>query len=693
MMKYSFLPYNKSEILHGHLNLGGQNCRGDSIDVNSLYFERNGKPWLPVMGEYHFCRADRSEWYRELCKMKSGGITIVSTYLFWNYHEEREGVFDFSGDRDIRAFILTAQRAGLEVVLRIGPWVHGEARYGGFPDWITKKPYQARTTQPEYLSKVRILYTRYYEQITGLFFRDGGPIIGIQLENEISDIDYVTALKNMAEEIGYEVPLWTATGWNGPSGSRLPVREVLAIFGGYPEAPWDDRTGKLPPSVHYAFNKERNDNLIGADLAKVTDETGWRLPTEVYPFATCELGTGNQITHHRRPTITAQDVYALSLVKLGSGNNLIGYYMFHGGTNNIGLDSTLEESRAAGYPNDYTALSYDFQAALSEYGEVREQYRLLNLLHLFVKDFGEILAPMESVMSEHPVNASDEKGLRYAMRTDGIGGFIFVNQYQREMPVADIPDVEFTAGTVSFPPITVRDGMSFIMPFGLSLKDGKNAVQLSYATAQLICCEEDTSTYFFAVIPGITAEFRFAVGFGFTASDDSITVQKVAGCQIVILPMEDARFMRRLDGRIVVGDSCDLFADDDGIHSCTDGPFSYRIWAEDHFEPVFVSLEKPVNADLQLTSCDEPFVPPYPYELHIGGQRKLTWKRIHVSSASGFVEITEDYDCAQIYADGQLIADSFWYPRVWRIPARLLYNRICYLVFSERRNDFFFIDQ
>lgn len=137
---YTFKNFKQPEILEHHLKLGGENPEGDRIDVTSLYFTRNGKPWVPIMGEFHFSRYNREHWYEELCKMKAGGITLVSTYIFWIYHEEIEGEFDFSGDNDLRAFILECKRAGLEVVIRIGPWAHGECRNGGFPDWLLKSP-------------------------------------------------------------------------------------------------------------------------------------------------------------------------------------------------------------------------------------------------------------------------------------------------------------------------------------------------------------------------------------------------------------------------------------------------------------------------------------------------------------------------------------------------------------------------
>ena len=184
-MIYQLKPYNKTNLLTNHLNLGGRNQKGEAIEVTSRYLTRAGKPWIGVMGEYHFSRADKDSWYKELCKMKAGGITIVATYLFWIYHEETEGTFDFSGDRDIRTFVNICQQVGLDVILRIGPWAHGECRNGGFPDWLIHKPFKKRENDPEYLKKVKIWYEKIYEQVQGLFFKNGGNIIGIQLDNEL----------------------------------------------------------------------------------------------------------------------------------------------------------------------------------------------------------------------------------------------------------------------------------------------------------------------------------------------------------------------------------------------------------------------------------------------------------------------------------------------------------------------------
>lgn len=667
-MKYGFQEYRPAEILRDHLNLGGKAPNGEEIAVNSLYFQRGGKPWLGVMGEFHFCRYRREDWYGELCKMKAGGISIVSTYLFWIYHEEIEGEFDFTGGRDVRLFVTLCQKAGLDVVLRVGPWAHGECRNGGFPDWLLKKGCRLRRNDPGYLSKVKIWFRKIAEQVQGLFYQDGGNIIAIQLENELTNgADHLLALKNLALETGLKAPLYTVTGWNSAAGAKIPVDEVVPVFGGYVDLPWSEGTAPLPLSPHYHFSPIRNETSIGSDLIGTAAPDGWRLPYERYPYATCELGPGIQATHHRRPLISGMDAYAFSLVKLGSGNNLVGYYMYHGGTNKIGRLSTFQESRATGYPNDYPILSYDFQAPLSEYGEVREQYRLLNLLHLFIHSFGEVLAPMESVFQAPEIGLDDTETLRYAMRTDGHSGFVFVNHYQRHGRLKDLYGVELCAAGVEFPPIDITGNVSFLLPFRMKL-DGAT---LLYATAQPLCVVG--GVYFFAAIPGIEPRFAF---------DHPERAPK-----IVTLSWDQARYARLLSGQLYVGDGCDIYEEDGEIKAVQNGSFQYDLWNGEGFTRTEVSREfRP--AALSMEECGEPFAPPYLEELSIGGERKRTWKKLSVTGSEGFVEIVYEGDAAQIYADGELAADEYCLGRPWRIPASLLYGRECYLVVSEKKDDF-----
>lgn len=667
-MIYKFKEFKDEPLLINHLNMGGKNPKGEEINVTSRYFTRNGKPWIGVMGEFHFSRYSRENWHRELAKMKAGGITIVSTYLFWIYHEEIEGKMDFGGDNDIRAFIEECKDVGLDVVIRIGPWAHGECRNGAFPDWLLKKDYKLRDNNKEYLAVVKKWYQSIYNEVKGLFYKDGGNIIAVQIENEFVDnAEHLAKLKEIAVECGFIAPIYTVTGWNSASGAKIPVDEVVPVFGGYCEAPWENHMNRLSPSPHYFFNRMRNDSAIGTDLIAKTQSDGWQLPYERYPFATCELGGGIEVTHHRRPIIKPMDIYAVSLVKLGDGNNLVGYYMYHGGTNKIGELSTFNETKATGYPNDYPILSYDFQAPLSEYGEVREQYGLLNMLHMFVNDFGEEFAPMIAVDSANSVEADDTNSLRYGMRTNGKSGFVFVNHYQRLTELADIENAVISAGNVEFPPIDVKGEVSFFMPFNMKMGDSV----LEYATAQPLCKCDDT--YFFAEIPNIKAEYKFSKG----------------SANIVTVPFENAKYMRKLNGTVYIGGGCNLYEENGQIHSVEDGEYICQKWNGSEFETLKIG-QSAKQSNVEITGVENaPFEPKYKEELCIGGERELTWKKINVDGRYGFAEIDYVGDVAQIYADGELVADDYYYGKTWRVPCKLLYVKECYMVISKMKDDFY----
>lgn len=667
-MIYKFKEFKDEPLLINHLNMGGKNPKGEEINVTSRYFTRNGKPWIGVMGEFHFSRYSRENWHRELAKMKAGGITIVSTYLFWIYHEEIEGKMDFGGDNDIRAFIEECKDVGLDVVIRIGPWAHGECRNGAFPDWLLKKDYKLRDNNEEYLAVVKKWYQSIYNEVKGLFYKDGGNIIAVQIENEFVDnAEHLAKLKEIAVECGFIAPIYTVTGWNSASGAKIPVDEVVPVFGGYCEAPWENHMNRLSPSPHYFFNRMRNDSAIGTDLIAKTQSDGWQLPYERYPFATCELGGGIEVTHHRRPIIKPMDIYAVSLVKLGDGNNLVGYYMYHGGTNKIGELSTFNETKATGYPNDYPILSYDFQAPLSEYGEVREQYGLLNMLHMFVNDFGEEFAPMIAVDSANSVAVDDTNSLRYGMRTNGKSGFVFVNHYQRLTELADIENAVISAENVEFPPIDVKGEVSFFMPFNMKMGDSV----LEYATAQPLCKCDDT--YFFAEIPNIKAEYKFSKG----------------SANIVTVPFENAKYMRKLNGTVYIGGGCNLYEENGQIHSVEDGEYICQKWNGSEFETLKIG-QSAKQSNVEITGVENaPFEPKYKEELCIGGERELTWKKINVDGGYGFAEIDYVGDVAQIYADGELVADDYYYGKTWRVPCKLLYGKECYMVISEMKDDFY----
>ena len=146
--------------------------------------------------------------------MKEGGVTIIATYVFWNHIEEQEGIFRWDGQRDLRRFIGICQQEQLPVVLRLGPFCHGEVRNGGIPDWMFTKGCKMRDENPVFLSYVERLYRQIFTQVQGLQWKDGGPVIGAQFDNEYRGRgSYLMALKRIATMIGFDLPFYTRTGW------------------------------------------------------------------------------------------------------------------------------------------------------------------------------------------------------------------------------------------------------------------------------------------------------------------------------------------------------------------------------------------------------------------------------------------------------------------------------------------------
>ncbi|MBS1849363.1 MAG: beta-galactosidase [Acidobacteria bacterium] len=506
----------------GYLQLGSANAgrspSGHVISVNSRYFLKDGKPWLPVMGELHFSRYPERYWEEQILKMKAGGIQIVSTYLFWIHHEEVEGEFDWTGRRDLRKFVELCARHGLLVYPRLGPWSHGEVRNGGLPDWVLKKG-PTRENDPTYLSYVRRYYNQIGQQVKGLLWKDGGPIIGVQLENEYSKrgpnsgAAHIATLKTMAREAGFDVPLYTVTGWDN---ATYPAEQVIPVFGGYPAEFWtwnlDD--GSPDPEGVYLFHVMPTSGESGI-MQGVTEKNKDEIDLWHYPRATAELGGGMQVAYHRRPLILPQDIAPMALVQLGAGVNLLGYYMFQGGTNPDGKLSTMQESQETDYPSDLPVKSYDFQAPLREFGQMNGSFRPLKVIHQFVQDFGGDMAPMAATAPDlQPKDVLDESIPRVVARTQGERGFLFFNNYRRNDPLPEHKSVQIAlqlpAETMLVPqrPFDLPAQSHFFWPVNMDLQ----GALLKYATAQPLTKLEDgkTTYYFFIAIPGITPEFVFA---------------------------------------------------------------------------------------------------------------------------------------------------------------------------------------
>ena len=460
----------------------------DRIALTNRYVEMAGRPAIPVSGELHYSRVPRDEWEERLRLMRSGGITVVATYVFWNHHEPQRGLRDFTGSLDVAAFVDLCARVGLDVVLRLGPWAHGEARNGGFPDWVQAAPVRHRTDDPAYLALVDEWFAALGAELASRCGPDSN-VVGIQLENELYDQPgHLVTLKAIARRHGLVAPIWTATAWGG---AELPAGEVLPLYGGYGDGFWVDADQPWDTTFreHFFFSHTWDDPGIGADLRDHPGIGGHaegaapRLPSPDFPAATCELGGGMATAYHRRPLLGALDIAAVAHDKIGNGSGWQGYYMYGGGVN---PRPALQESLATGYPNDLPEFDYDFHAPIGAAGVLAPSHAELRRQHAFLAAFGERLADMPSTLPDVlPTGVDDGVTLRWAIRSDGASAWVFVTWQQPHVPLQPYRAARFSIGLehdrVEFPhlPLDVPPGTIAHWPVNLEL----GGVRLRWLTA------------------------------------------------------------------------------------------------------------------------------------------------------------------------------------------------------------------
>ena len=189
--------------------------------------------------------------------------------------------------------MLFRSQQDLPVILRIGPFCHGEVRNGGIPDWMFTKGCKLRSQDKTFLNYAEKLYRQIFSQVIGLQWKDGGPLIACQFDNEYRGSgDYLMALKRIAQTIGFDLPFYTRTGW--PELSKpVPFGEMLPLYGDYADGFWDKEIKECAGNYYKAFNFKgfRSSTAIGTDLLGKQEEKVNK-GDEDYPYFTCELGGG-----------------------------------------------------------------------------------------------------------------------------------------------------------------------------------------------------------------------------------------------------------------------------------------------------------------------------------------------------------------------------------------------------------------
>jgi len=225
-----------------------------TFTTSGEHFLLDGKPFQVRCGEMHYSRVPREYWRDRLRKMKAMGLNTVATYMFWNIHEPERGTFHFSGNDDVAAFVKDAQKEGMYVLLRPGPYACAEWEWGGYPYWLSLLGVKVRSRDPEFLKACGEYLHAVGKQLAPYQITKGGPILMVQVENEYgsygSDKEYLGFIRDTLKSSGFDCPLYTV---DGPSdsminGGTLPDVFAAINFGDNPEGAFQElakyRTGQ-----------------------------------------------------------------------------------------------------------------------------------------------------------------------------------------------------------------------------------------------------------------------------------------------------------------------------------------------------------------------------------------------------------------------------------------------------------------
>lgn len=342
-------------------------AKGQRFTVQGNHFVLNGKPFQVISGEMHYTRIPRAYWRARLKMAKAMGLNTITTYVFWNEHEPRPGVYDFSGNNDVAEFIREAQREGLYVILRPGPYVCAEWEWGGLPSWLLKDHGIAvRSTDPRFMGPVKTWFKRLGEELAPLQIGNGGPIILTQVENEYgsygSDHAYMGQIRQALMDAGFtKSQLYTADGAEETPKGSLPELPVGVNFGGN--------------DTHAAEN-------AFATLKKFRPNG---------PFFNSEFWDGWFDHWGGKHAHTSAETEGANLDWMLRQGYSVSLYMFEGGTSFGWMNGA--NSNGKNYEPDVT--SYDYDAPLDESGRPTPKYYLFR--KLIAKDTGRTPPPVPKV--------------------------------------------------------------------------------------------------------------------------------------------------------------------------------------------------------------------------------------------------------------------------------------------------------
>lgn len=352
------------------------------LTISGDHFELNQRAFRILSGAMHYFRILPEYWEDRLYKLRAMGLNSVETYVAWNLHEPYPGKFDFSGRLDLGRYLELAAKAGLQAIVRPGPYICSEWDLGGLPAWLLADPdMRLRCVYPPYLAAVDRFFAALLPHIAPHQISRGGNVIAVQVENEYgsygNDQAYLRHIEKRLREGGVDVLLFTS---DGPEDKMLQ-------FGALPHLL---KTANFGSRAAAAFAKLREYQPQG-------------------PLMCGEFWNG-WFDHWGEPnhTRSAEDA-AAALDEILQHGDSVNFYMFHGGTN-FGFMSGANEAPGPAYLADIT--SYDYDAPLSEAGDPTPKYFAFREVLSRYTDLPNLPAPAPAPkMALEPFEMSESVGL------------------------------------------------------------------------------------------------------------------------------------------------------------------------------------------------------------------------------------------------------------------------------------------
>ena len=316
-----------------------------SFVVEGDHFLLDGKPYQVISGEMHYERIPREYWKQRMEMAKAMGLNTIATYVFWNVHESKPGVYDFSGNYDLAAFLQLAQSEHLNVLLRAGPYGCAEWEFGGFPAWLLADPKMKtglRSNDPAFMLPAERWIKRLAQEVASFQVENGGPIIATQIENEYgnfgNDHTYMQHMRNIFVAAGFNKSLLYTVD---PS-KALANGEIDGIYSGV-----NFGTGNAQGGLTALAKQRPGQPLFSTEYWPGWFDL-WGHPHETRPLAPQQADLEYMFSH-------------------GASVNI---YMFHGGSS-FGMMAGASQS-TGNYRGNVT--SYDYDAPLDEAGHPTKKF-------------------------------------------------------------------------------------------------------------------------------------------------------------------------------------------------------------------------------------------------------------------------------------------------------------------------------